>query len=66
MFKVTVIGERCKECGICIEFCPRKVLKRGDKYNSRGYRYTIVAYPEKCIGCRLCEMMCPDFAIFVE
>jgi NAD-dependent dihydropyrimidine dehydrogenase PreA subunit len=23
-------------------------------------------YPDNCIGCRLCEMLCPDFAIEVE
>jgi 2-oxoglutarate ferredoxin oxidoreductase subunit delta len=22
-------------------------------------------YPEKCTGCRWCELHCPDFAIFV-
>jgi 2-oxoglutarate ferredoxin oxidoreductase subunit delta len=24
-----------------------------------------VAHPEKCTGCRWCELHCPDFAIFV-
>jgi 2-oxoglutarate ferredoxin oxidoreductase subunit delta len=22
-------------------------------------------YPEKCTGCRWCELHCPDFAIFI-
>jgi 2-oxoglutarate ferredoxin oxidoreductase subunit delta len=24
-----------------------------------------VAHPEKCIGCKICENLCPDFAITV-
>lgn len=50
----------CKRCGICIEFCPKKVFDRDD------HGRPIVARTGDCIGCRLCEMRCPDFAITVE
>jgi NAD-dependent dihydropyrimidine dehydrogenase PreA subunit len=26
----------------------------------------VVAHPEKCIACRMCELRCPDMAIFVQ
>lgn len=65
-FKIHVIADRCKECGLCINICPTSVLERGDEYNRRGFRYTISKRAEKCIGCKLCEWTCPDFAIFVE
>ncbi|HIQ03290.1 MAG TPA: 4Fe-4S dicluster domain-containing protein [Desulfurococcales archaeon] len=65
-FKVVIIGDRCKECGICIEICPRKVLRRGDKPNDRGFRPPIPVNEELCTGCKLCEMLCPDFAIYIE
>lgn len=49
----------CKGCGICVEFCPKKVLDL-DKEEK-----VFVKYPEKCIGCRMCEYRCPDLAIEV-
>jgi len=30
-----------------------------------GRFYPIVARPEDCIACKLCEKLCPDFAITV-
>jgi 2-oxoglutarate ferredoxin oxidoreductase subunit delta len=63
--KVYIIDERCKGCRFCIEFCPRKVLEESDKYNSRGYHPPEVINPDDCVHCELCELICPEFAIFV-
>ena len=52
--------ERCKGCGICVEFCPKKVLEL-DKLGK-----ICVAHPEDCIACGQCELRCPDYAIFVD
>ncbi len=65
-FKVNVIVDRCKECGLCINVCPTKVLVKGSNYNKYGFKYPEPKYVDKCIGCKLCEYNCPDFAIFVE
>jgi 2-oxoglutarate ferredoxin oxidoreductase subunit delta len=63
--KIYIIDERCKGCGFCIEFCPRKVLEESQKFNSRGYHPPEVVNPDDCVDCQLCELICPEFAIFV-
>ncbi len=49
----------CKGCGVCAAFCPRGVLAL------QGEKITIKE-ADKCILCGLCELRCPDYAIFLE
>ena len=49
----------CKGCGICIAFCPKKVLG----FNENGK--VMMLDRENCIKCGMCQMRCPDFAIFL-
>ena len=51
--------KRCKGCSLCVAFCPKQVFEK----NSMGK--PIVKAPENCIGCRMCEYRCPDYALFV-
>jgi 2-oxoglutarate ferredoxin oxidoreductase subunit delta len=62
--RVTIVVERCKGCGFCVEFCPAKVLALSPAYNSKGYHPPELVNAEKCSGCDLCGMYCPDFAIY--
>ena len=55
---VVIFDKWCKGCGICIEFCPKGVLKF-DAAKGKAH----VANPEDCIRCGQCELRCPDFAI---
>ena len=59
-FKVTVNEVWCKKCGICIAFCPKGVFVADE------FGLPLVKFPEKCIGCMLCVIRCPDLAIEVE
>ena len=51
---------------LCIHFCKKGVLKISDKRNVKGYNVVEVFAPGKCKPCKLCEMNCPDFAVYVE
>lgn len=58
-YKVSIDPKWCKKCGICAAFCPKKVFafKTGSVPEITG--------EDLCIGCRLCEQRCPDFAVKV-
>ncbi len=49
----------CKGCGICVHFCPKKVLEMDNEDKA------FAARPENCICCRLCEFRCPDLAVTI-
>ncbi len=57
---ITVSKKLCKQCGICAELCPKHVLRQ-----DLGCPPEVIN-PEACIGCKLCQLRCPDFAIEVE
>lgn len=56
--KLVLNQEWCKGCGVCVAFCPKKVL------GLKKEKVTIVN--DGCIMCGQCELRCPDYAIYVE
>ena len=57
---IEVYQSWCKRCGICVAFCPAGVLDQDES----GTPY--VKDPDRCTGCQLCQLRCPDFAINVR
>ena len=58
--KVIIYNNWCKRCGICVAFCPKKVLA----LDPEGYPF--VKDNKACTKCGLCELRCPDFAVVVD
>lgn len=55
----TLKKDRCKNCNICISFCPAgSLLIDEDGFPRQSEEI-------KCRQCGLCERWCPDFAIEV-
>jgi len=68
MFVIKIHRDLCKSCGLCIRFCPRKLLVTDPGLNKRGV--TPVKFENnpgtKCTGCGNCATICPDAAIEIE
>lgn len=59
--KLFIRPELCKGCEVCVEFCPVKALAL-----EKNCPVVTVVAMEKCIACGMCELRCPDFAIYIE
>ena len=59
-----ILKDRCKGCGFCVEYCPKDVLVLSEEFNAKGYHPPKAIKSGECVNCSLCEMICPDFAIY--
>ncbi len=62
--EVRIVVNRCKGCGFCVEYCPCDVLELSRGFNRKGYHPPVATRSAACLNCGLCEMICPEFAIF--
>ncbi len=60
LYTVIFFYEWCKSCGICSALCPQKIILQDETGKPS------IEDMDNCIGCRFCEVHCPDFAITVK
>jgi 2-oxoglutarate ferredoxin oxidoreductase subunit delta len=67
MNKLTFQEELCKGCQLCVDVCPKKILKLNDEYvNPKGFNPISCTDMSACTACALCARICPDSVIKVE
>lgn len=57
LMKIHINNQLCKQCGLCIAFCPCHVFEAGADGSPE------IKEEEKCVECMQCVRRCPDFAI---
>ncbi|UCD85432.1 MAG: 4Fe-4S dicluster domain-containing protein [Deltaproteobacteria bacterium] len=63
--KIKIEEELCKQCGLCINWCSKKIIATSKKLNLKGYFPAVLKAKDKCTGCALCAIICPEVAIEV-
>ncbi|MCL6614151.1 MAG: ferredoxin family protein [Firmicutes bacterium] len=65
MERLVIDEERCKGCELCLNFCPRGLLRLADRLNGQGFKPAEISDQARCTSCALCARMCPETAIAV-
>jgi 2-oxoglutarate ferredoxin oxidoreductase subunit delta len=63
MVKINIDKEKCKGCGLCLIYCPKKNLELSRDFNSQGVLYVKCKSEAVCTGCGFCYLICPEAAI---
>ena len=64
MCHIIIDKSKCKACYLCINECPKKLIKVSSETNNLGNKVVEFDDPQKqCLGCAMCAQRCPDLAI---
>ena len=64
MSYIEIDTSKCKSCYLCIDVCPKKLIKKSDTIGKTGE--AVVEFMDnknECLACKQCAMVCPDLAI---
>ena len=61
---IKIDSNKCKSCYLCVDVCPKKIIKKSELTGKTGE--PIVEFKDnnkECMGCAQCALVCPDIAI---
>ncbi len=64
MSYIVIDEKKCKSCYLCVDACPKKLIKKSDTIGQTGNAF--VKFEDKnkeCLACAKCALVCPDIAI---
>jgi 2-oxoglutarate ferredoxin oxidoreductase subunit delta len=66
MSKITIDPQLCKGCSLCVDACPKKLLRIApERLNDKGFHPAELTDENACTSCAFCAVMCPDCIIKV-
>ena len=64
MSYITIDENKCKSCYLCIDVCPKKLIKKSGNLGKTGQATAcFIDNNNECLACTQCAMVCPDLAI---
>ena len=64
MSHIEIDNTKCKSCYLCVDVCPKKLIKKSDIIGKTGECVVeFVDNDNECLACKQCAMVCPDIAI---
>jgi 2-oxoglutarate ferredoxin oxidoreductase subunit delta len=64
--KVSFREERCKGCALCVEACPKQIIRLSERFNAGWFNPAECTDEGACTACGFCARMCPDAVIEVR
>ncbi|MBQ8847703.1 MAG: 4Fe-4S binding protein [Candidatus Gastranaerophilales bacterium] len=64
MSYIKINQDKCKSCYLCMDVCPKKLIKKSEKIGKTGQNVAeFIDTNNECLGCSQCALVCPDIAI---
>jgi 2-oxoglutarate ferredoxin oxidoreductase subunit delta len=63
MSHIVIDNSKCKSCYLCVDVCPKKLIKPNGETGKTGQPTALFEDNGECIACAQCAMVCPDLAI---
>ena len=64
MSHIVIDDTKCKSCYLCVDVCPKRLIKRTGTVGKTGQNTAL--FDDKnneCLACAQCALVCPDLAI---